>query len=275
MASSDLTTLVDVKTWLNISDTKSDALLARLITSISGQILSVLNRSSINYSSKVETRNGNGNTNLLLRDWPVIAVSQLTIDNDIIPQAVPVNGSLIPAGWVLSIWSGAPPGIPQVLSLRGYYYRQGVRNVSVSYTSGYYINGETTTIITGGIYTALQQYGYWSIDSGVVFSDTNIALIAIASGTPTIGHYTVSGGVYQFALADVGRPLKISYNYIPFGIEQAAMEAVSERFKARDRIGARSKSLGGQETVTYDSSGLSATVMSMLNPWISVIPFQP
>lgn len=53
------------------------------------------------------------------------------------------------------------------------------------------------------------------------------------------------------------------YSPIPLDLEQAAIETVALRFKARERIGLKSKMLGG-ETMSYDLSALPATVVSML-----------
>ena len=42
---------------------------------------------------------------------------------------------------------------------------------------------------------------------------------------------------------------------MPQDLAQAATELAAERFRAAERIGLRSKSLGGQETIAYDLSG--------------------
>jgi hypothetical protein len=53
-------------------------------------------------------------------------------------------------------------------------------------------------------------------DLGVIYTSGNNAgkpLVAILSGTPTTGQYTVSAGVYTFAAADDGLGIAISYAY--------------------------------------------------------------
>ena len=54
--------------------------------------------------------------------------------------------------------------------------------------------------------------------------------------------------------ADAGQSVSISYGYVPQDIAQAALELAAERFRAAERIGLTSKSMGGQETIAYDMS---------------------
>src|ERR1700761_5118075 len=50
-------------------------------------------------------------------------------------------------------------------------------------------------------------------DGGVRFTNTGQILVALASGTPATGQYTVSAGVYTFAAADEGKAVSITYSY--------------------------------------------------------------
>ena len=72
---------------------------------------------------------------------------------------------------------------------------------------------------------------------------------------------------YAFSAGDAGAAVSIAYGYIPQDIAQAALELAAERFRAAERIGLRSKSIGGQETIAYDISAISAPVMSLLQPY--------
>ena len=118
-----LTTLQDVKDWLGLSSTADDALLARLIASASRFIESWVGRTitSVTYT---ETFNGDGHARLVLPNYPVTAVSSVTIDGSPIPAAAPAapNGYLFDA---------------LVLYLNGYAFARGVQNVTVVYTAGY------------------------------------------------------------------------------------------------------------------------------------------
>ena len=49
--------------------------------------------------------------------------------------------------------------------------------------------------------------------------------------------------------------MSLSYGFVPQDLAQAATELAAERFRASERVGLRSKSLGGQETISYDLSG--------------------
>ena len=61
--------------------------------------------------------------------------------------------------------------------------------------------------------------------------------------------------------------MTLSYGYIPQDLAQAALELAAERFRASERIGLRSKSIGGQETIAYDISAMSAGVLALLQPY--------
>lgn len=50
-------------------------------------------------------------------------------------------------------------------------------------------------------------------DGGVRYVTNGQPLVAIASGTPAIGEYTVSSGTYTFAAADEGKAVVITYSY--------------------------------------------------------------
>lgn len=62
------------------------------------------------------------------------------------------------------------------------------------------------------------------------------------------------------------------YAAIPAVIAQAANELVGEAFKRRDRIGQSTKSLGGNETVSFDMKDMNATTKKALLAFQSVAP---
>ncbi len=79
-------------------------------------------------------------------------------------------------------------------------------------------------------------------------------------------------GTYLFAAEDGGAALRLSYSYVPGALEDACIGWVAERFRYRDHIGQRSKSLGGQETVSYDTSAMPAYLQAQLQPYRKVLP---
>jgi hypothetical protein len=127
VASTDLTTLADVKAWLQTGQTSfpatDDALLTRLITAASQYIQTWLNR-QIALADYLEVRDGSGGDRLQFACFPVTAVLSLTIDGLPIPAASSIGA----AGYTFSSTQ---------LSVCGYRFTQGAQNVVVSYTAGY------------------------------------------------------------------------------------------------------------------------------------------
>jgi hypothetical protein len=127
VASGDLTTLVDVKAWLQTGQsafpTTDDALLTRLVTAASQYIQTWLSR-QIAPSDYLEVRDGTGGRRLQFGCFPVSAVQSLTIDDQVIPTAA----SSTTDGYSFSTTQ---------LSLRGYRFNRGLQNVVVVYTAGY------------------------------------------------------------------------------------------------------------------------------------------
>ena len=79
------------------------------------------------------------------------------------------------------------------------------------------LNNQTTvegdTIPSTGPYTVtvLNQATFLA-DEGVVYAATNQPFTQVSSG-PTVGQYSVSGGVYTFAAADAGADIDITYSF--------------------------------------------------------------
>jgi len=165
MAQFDLCALADVKAWLGRSDENSDALLAALISRTSRQILSWLRRGTVLPHSVTETRDSSGGETLVLREWPVLSVSSLTIGAQTIPPA-PSNAA---CGFLLEPWNGVPPGRAQVLALNGYAFgcafpgAVNAQNVSLVYRAGYQVSAEVQSVANSAV-TVLAPYGAWASD---------------------------------------------------------------------------------------------------------------
>jgi hypothetical protein len=127
MAFGDLTTLADVKAWLqtghNAFPVTDDGLLTRLITAASQYIQSWLSR-TIALAGYAEVRDGTGGESLQFACFPVVEVQSLTIGGQTIPRAASTQS----AGYVFS---------PTQLFVRGYSFNRGVQNVAFFYTAGY------------------------------------------------------------------------------------------------------------------------------------------
>lgn len=126
MAANDWTTLANLKQYLSTptSNTADDDLFSRMITAASAFLVKYLQR-DILQKSYVEQRNGNGTNRLMLRRYPVTAVSNLTIyGRDIPPSQQP---GVMPGFWFDD----------KVVYVKGYYMPVGFGNVMVGYTAGF------------------------------------------------------------------------------------------------------------------------------------------
>ncbi len=274
MALYDLCTLNDVKAWLGRADTNSDPVLAALITRTSRQILSWLQRSTILPRTVTEVRGGTGGSMMVLRQWPVVSLASLTIGNRPILQRTSPCG----AGWILEPWDGTPPGRAQTLSLNGYSFGLALpgignsANVEIIYQAGYRLSAEPQ-IVANASAAATAPYGAWASDMGVTYAD-GTALIAVM-GAPAIGQYQLTTGQpgnYTFNPGDNGAGILLSYGFVPADLADACIELAGERFKYAQRIGETSHSLGGNETVAFNTTRFTPLVTALLQPYRNVLP---
>jgi len=132
MASLDLTTLPNVKGWLNISNTNNDALLSRLISSASQFAESWCSR-QFNVATYTENRNGLGGTVMMLLNQPITAVTSVTINGIMIPPQPPFSATFTSTG-------GVPGGYvfdDKRIMLYGWSFCRGFQNVQIVYTAGF------------------------------------------------------------------------------------------------------------------------------------------
>ncbi len=275
MAASDLATLADVKAWLAGSSgigSSDDALLTRLITDVSGAITAYLGRPSLTPRPFVERYDGNGRARIVLRHYPVLAVTSLVIDNAAVAAAAaPAAGAACGRGYLLESWDGLPPGRPQALDVFQTFYRQGRQNVVACYNAGYAAENETASVPTApGPYnvTVAAPFGPWASDAGVSYAG-GAALVPAASN-PAAGEYAVANGIYSFAAADAGAAVLISYGFIPAAINNACIEWVAERYRYRTRIGQSAQTVQGQQTASYSVKDIPDFIRASLDPYRSV-----
>ena len=276
MAASDLAALSDVKTWLSGSSgigSSDDALLARLITDVSGAIAAYLGRAALTPRAYVERLDGDGRARFYLRRYPALAITSLLIDNRAMTAApAPAAGAAHATGYLLEPWDGLPPGRPQALDLFGDFYRPGRQNVVVSYSAGYAVSGESATVPAApGLYnvSAAAPFGPWASDSGVAY--TGGAALTAVTGAPAAAQYNVSGGAYTFAAADAGAGVLISYGFIPAAINNACIAWVAERYRYRTRVGQSAQTVAGQMTSSYSLKDMPDFIRASLDPYRSVV----
>ncbi len=266
-----LTSLDSIKEWLGIKpdNTTADGLLNRMNRSVSAFVINHLNRDGIALSDYSDTYDGYGGNFMLLRRGPVLSISNISFYGVQCPQAQG-NGIDNPfsGGWVLD------PDYSVLGTQRVNLYNRctprGRGAISVQYRAGYAVLGEEVTIENTPdpfVYNTIQ---YWLADEAVTID--GVAAVKVTSA-PTAGQYMAeAGGKYTFSILDAGKVASISYSFTPADIQQAVIEIVGERYKYMDRIGILSKSLGGQETVSFSQKAVASFVSENLMPYINRVP---
>jgi hypothetical protein len=268
----DLIKITDLQQWLDVNSTDADPVLPQLITQISRAILNILDRPAILPADYTEVLNGSLGHSVLLRHWPVNSISSCSINGVTIPASPPLSTNGSPQmGYVMDRADSSPPGRMQRLYLRHYCFASGVQNVSVSYNAGYQYS-EILTVSEGSpSASASAPYGAWASDIGVI--GPNGTAFQAAQSAPASGQYSVAGGVYSFNAGDFHNTqnVAITYGYVPSDLANCCMEWVAERYAYRSRIGQQSKSLGGQETVSFIVKEIPDYVAHVLQPYRRVV----
>ena len=129
-----LCALADVKTYLGITDTNSDAVLNALVANASAMVEQFCNR-VFAQASYTDVLNGTGKSVISLRNSPITAIASVTVDT---VAQLPAPNAISP-GFVFDT---------QTVYLRGGGYpsgsfgfsgsfSKGVQNVVVTYTAGF------------------------------------------------------------------------------------------------------------------------------------------
>lgn len=272
-----LTSLFAVKQWSAVTSSADDALLTSLIVRMSKMILNYINRDNLQYATFTDVIDGLNTVTIYPVNFPVLSVSSLTVG------CLNVNQLGQPAtrpgyGYILDPWNGIPPGAPQAVTFRGGGFPMGYSNINITYQSGFAVIAEPHTVPASGTYkvTPNQNQGTLCADNGVTYANGN-PMVAVASA-PTTGQYIAPTPFaatpvydYTFSAGDASAAVLITYSYVPGDLEQACIELVSERYSYRQRIGQKTKSLGGQETMSYNLAALPDWIMKTLNPYKRVM----
>lgn len=135
MAAGDLCTLPQVREWLTLATAQigDNDLLTRLITACSAGIKDYVQRPLLS-ASYTESYNGTGTSRLVLRNFPITAVTSLLIGNVAVTQAPnPTAYGFLFDGDVLYLSTAGAATAPNV----GNIFPAGNQNVQVVYTAGY------------------------------------------------------------------------------------------------------------------------------------------
>ena len=263
-----LTTLQAVKDWLGITTDTTDAQLIRVIDAASQFALNYMSRASLQAMTYTMNFRGNGKEQQLIRQWPVISITSLSICGRSIPAATISPTGLPSNGYFLNVDDrAAPPS----LELYNFCY-QLYAPCQVVYLAGYQTTNPYTFAANTGYNTyAPQNSGQWTQDLGVTLN--GVPMVLVTTETPAEGQYYVDAwGNYTFNDADAEQSIVISYSYAPWDIAFGVTEIIGEWYKRKDRIGQLSKSLGGQETVSFTNADMNDAVKSMIQPYRNVVP---
>lgn len=263
-----LTTLSHVKTWLGIDqdNTDSDDTLNLLIHGASSFLLNYLNRGHLAVKEYVEVYDTYGKNWLMLRNYPAQSITSILFcGQSITTKAV---GNPRTKGYLLQ--DAEQAGGPQRLTLFGSCFPYMRSSTDITYTAGYQTS--ETYVIPASAPSTLTTDHVWLGGLEVAYEDTGVGLVLVSSN-PQLGEYTLStDGTYGFNIGDGGKSVDITYSYVPDDIEQACYQLVGDQFKAKDRIGYKSKTLGGQETVVFETSDMTDYTRRILNSYIRVVP---
>lgn len=123
MTAGDLTTLENVKGWLDLSGNEHDDLLNRLVTACSAFVVSWLSI-GILHTTYTDKRTGHGGKAMTMANFPLLAVTSLTVDGVVIPAA---PNSQCP-GYTFD---------DNTIYLNGYSFSRNKNNVLVTYEAGF------------------------------------------------------------------------------------------------------------------------------------------
>lgn len=264
-----LTTLQAVKDWLGVSTTLDDTRLTQVIDAASQFALNYMSRDSLQSNSFTQNFRGNGKQCMLLRNWPIISITQVAIGGKVIPEATMEGPGNPRNGW--SMADTDDRAAPQSLELFDYWFWLR-SSCQVIYQAGYQQTNNYTFVASTGYNTyAPQEGGQWTEDLGVTIGGNPATLTT--STDPLEGQYYVDAwGNYTFNDADAGSAVAITYSYAPWDVAFGVTQIVGEWWVRKQRIGVASKSLGGQETVSFTLQDINDTVKSMIQPYRNVVP---
>lgn len=172
---------------------------------------------------------GKGYPQIRLSRWPVIGLASVTqtLEGGSTQALVQDTDFRLDAvnGLLMRIDPSSKSGLPWES-----------RPTTVRYTAGYgTLVIETTTVPATPYKVTVQQAAAFGCDHVVTYAN-GMALSRVSSA-PSLGQYSVAGGVYTFAAADAGTSVRIAYAVpdVPDDLADMCLRLVVARFKARGR----------------------------------------
>ena len=124
-----LTTLATAKSWLKIAEaTTSDDAIVELIVNAASQSFEVATNRKIKLQDVTEVRHGKAGNIMLLREWPVVSVTSVKVDN----SSVFTSADSLLAATDYTIGDNA-----QSLVFHSTNLPRGYNNVQIVYRAGY------------------------------------------------------------------------------------------------------------------------------------------
>ena len=277
----DLTTVAAVNNLLAQASGTDSTLIQTEITNLSRYILTKTDRSYLGgFLTFNDAYNGNGACEMLLRQYPLLAVASLLIDGTSVPQSL----SPTQAGWVIDT-SGSGAGLAlrsgggQTAGFNRWGYQptyfggygnapplgqhalrfcEGFQNVVISYTAGMVTDQrheqQTVPSVSPYTVTAAQAATFWQ-DLG----------LTTTAGVPVIG-YTVAAGIYTVPLSYSGQALLLNYQYgaIPQDLNECATKVVATYYRRPKWLDQTSQMQPGVGTTAFSRSEWAPECMSIL-----------
>lgn len=116
--------LVDYKTYTGSTSVGSDDVLNQLLTATVGAVGDYCNRDFV-LSTRVEYRDGNDTSRMMLANYPIVSVASVTIDGRDVPRSVG-------GGVGYDFTTGG-----RIVWMKGYSFTRGIRNVVITLNAGY------------------------------------------------------------------------------------------------------------------------------------------
>ena len=271
MAFIDLTNVAAVNNWLEQASGTDSALIQSVVTGYSKFILSLLDRSYMGGIMQYNERyNGNGAEEILLRNYPLLQVNSLTINNIAIPQ----SPDYIQPGWVIDTsgsgaglalasggssygsklgyggnWGGIGNALP--LGQSPYRFWEGAQNVAVSYVAGYVATAgmeeQTVPSVSPYTVTATNAATFWQ-DLGATTTYG-----AAATGYTVGAAFTSTAGVFTFPASMAGQQVLLNYQYgaVPEDLAQTATVLCATEYRRRKWLDQTSQMQPGIGTVAF------------------------
>ena len=262
----DLTTLQAVRRRAEVQSTTDDIDIQASITAFSQWLLNYTGQRSLNsFATYDDVYDGNGNSRIMVNNYPILNVSSVTMGGASIPASSGANvwgcyidqsrKSIVLRGGVGG-YSRFPYPTPLSFRQRGPVFLEGQGNIEIVYTAGY-----LPTLIIDDVETVTNSTvqlvtGPWASDAGVSYYPSLAPLVNVPN-TPAAGEYAVSaGGLYVFNVADEGEQTILSYNInaAPADLEYAVRCAVAINYKRKAWQDQKSRAVstqGGSATTTY------------------------